>query len=174
MVLQRDVDLPVWGWADPGEEVQVKLGDGPAVFATADAAGKWSVSLPPTPAGGPVTLAVTGKNVVTLEDVLLGEVWLCSGQSNMEWAVASCVNAGQEAAEANYPLIRHIKIPKRPAGFPIDDVEAAWQVCSPETAPGFTAVGYFFGRRLHQELGMPNASAALWDFGDTYADPADG
>lgn len=155
MVLQRDMELPVWGWADPGEEVQVKLGNQPAVSTKAGDDGKWRVTLAPTAAGGPFGLTVTGRNTVVLEDVLVGEVWLCSGQSNMEWPVSAVANAEQEIADANHPLIRHIKVPKRPAGFPADDIEADWQVCSPDAVPGFTAVGYFFGRYLQQELGVP-------------------
>ncbi|MGQ9731094.1 MAG: sialate O-acetylesterase [Candidatus Zipacnadales bacterium] len=155
MVLQRDMELPVWGWAEPGEEVQVKLAERPAVRTTAGEDGRWSVLLPPMEAGGPVTLTVTGRNTLTVEDILVGEVWLCSGQSNMEWPVSASENAEQEVAAANYPQIRHIKIPRVPASFPQEDFEATWQVCSPETAGSFTAVGYFFGRYLHQELKVP-------------------
>lgn len=155
MVLQRDVELPVWGWADPGEEISVQIGDRPAVTAKADAEGKWQVKLAAMPAGGPLQMTVQGKNRVVIEDVLVGEVWLCSGQSNMEMVVASCNNAEQEIAEANYAQIRQLRAPKTPSGFPRDDFDAAWQVCSPQTAGQFTAVGYFFARHIHKELQVP-------------------
>ena len=118
MVLQRDQALPVWGWADPGEKVSVQIGDQPAVTTTANKAGQWRVTLPKMPAGGPFTMKVVGTNTVTLDDVLVGEVWLCSGQSNMEMVVASCINAQEEIAAANYPQIRQIKVPKLTASVP--------------------------------------------------------
>jgi len=155
MVLQRDQAIPVWGWADAGEEVAVKLGDLPVATATADATGAWRVDLPAQPAGGPLTLTVTGANTLTLDDILIGDVWLCSGQSNMEWTVNGCTDAELARVEANYPGIRHIQVPKVPAGTPARDFEGAWQVCSPETVGGFTAVGYFFARHLHRELNVP-------------------
>lgn len=155
MVLQRDMPVPIWGWADAGEAVSVKLGDMRAVTTTAGADGKWKVWLPEMPAGGPFTLTVTGKNTLTLDDVLVGEVWLCSGQSNMEWVVANSKDRDAEIASAKYPQIRHIKIPKVPLGLPQDDISAPWEVCSPETVGNFTAVGYFMARHLHKELNVP-------------------
>ncbi|MBI5821999.1 MAG: 9-O-acetylesterase [Verrucomicrobia bacterium] len=155
MVLQRDQALPVWGWADPDEKVSVQIGDQPAVTATANKAGEWSVTLPKMAAGGPFVMKIAGKNTVTLEDVLVGEVWLCSGQSNMEMVVASCVNAQQEIAAANYPKIRTIKVPKLTASVPARDFPGEWQVCSPETAGGFTACGFFMARELQKKLNVP-------------------
>jgi len=155
MVLQRDQKLPVWGWASPGEKVSVQLDSQSAVTATTDAKGDWKVELPPQKAGGPHTLTVKAKNTVALKDVLIGEVWLCSGQSNMEWVVANSDNPQQEIAAANYPNIRHIKVPKTPASLPQNDFKGDWQVCSPQTAGGFTAAGYFMARKLHAELGVP-------------------
>jgi sialate O-acetylesterase len=154
MVLQRKQPIPVWGWADPGEKVSVRLNDETAA-TTAGADGKWTVKLPAQKAGGPLELAVSGKNTITLADVHIGEVWLCSGQSNMQWTVAASSDFEKEQAAAKYPRIRHIAIPRRPAGFPQDDVEADWTVCSPETVANYTAVGYFFGRSLHKELDVP-------------------
>lgn len=154
MVLQRDLLIPVWGWADPGEQVSVTLGSD-SVSTVANDAGKWMVKLPAQQVGDPVTLTAKGKNTITLTDVLLGEVWLCSGQSNMEWPVSRSNDFEQEKAAANYPKIRHIKIPKRPSGFPQDDVVAEWTVCSPDTVGGYTAAGYFFGRKLHKDLDVP-------------------
>ncbi|HEY1174349.1 MAG TPA: sialate O-acetylesterase [Verrucomicrobiae bacterium] len=156
MVLQRDQKLPVWGWASPGEAVSVQLDGQSAVSATADAAGKWRVELPPQKADGKArTLTVKANNTLTLKDVLVGEVWLCSGQSNMEWTVNNSENPKDEIAAANYPTIRHIKVPLKPASVPQDEFKASWQVCSPQTAGGFTAAGYFMARKLQKELGVP-------------------
>jgi sialate O-acetylesterase len=155
MVLQRDVNLPVWGWADAGEEVTVSLTGAAPVKAKADAAGAWRVNLPPRAAGGPLTLTVQGKNTVVCEDVLVGEVWVCSGQSNMEWTVSGSLNPEEEAEKADYPTIRQIKIPKVPQPYPVTDVTADWVVCTPKTAPGFTACGYFMARELQRELQVP-------------------
>ena len=155
MVLQRDQALPVWGWADPEEKVSVQIGDQPVVTTTANKAGEWRVTLPKMAAGGPFTVKVAGKNTVTLDDVLVGEVWLCSGQSNMEMVVASCINAQEEIAAAHDPKIRHIKVPKLTASVPAKDFPGEWQVCSPETAGGFTACGYFMARELQKKLNVP-------------------
>jgi len=155
MVLQRDQPLPVWGWAKPGEKVSVQLGDQPAVSATASAAGEWRVTLPQMTAGGPFTLKVTGENTIAFDDVLIGEVWLCSGQSNMEWTVSASANPQEEIAAANYPQIRHIKVPRTTASEPARDFEGAWQICSPQTAASFTACGYFMARELHKKLNVP-------------------
>ena len=155
MVLQRDIALPVWGWADAGEAVEVKLGGGAAVATTAGADGKWKLALPAAPAGGPVNLTITGKNAIVLEDVLIGEVWICSGQSNMAMVVASCNDFEQERAAADHPRIRHIEVPRVPQGFPVDDFEGAWQVCDPDTVGSFTACGYFMAHKLLEELDVP-------------------
>ena len=155
MVLQRDRTLPIWGWADPEEKVSVQIGDQPAVTTAADKAGGWRVTLPEMRAGGPFTVKIAGKNTITLDDVLVGEVWLCSGQSNMEMAVASCINAQEEIAAANHPQIRHIQVPKLTASVPAKDFPGQWQVCSPETAGGFTACGYFMARELQKKLNVP-------------------
>ena len=155
MVLQREMPIPVWGWADPGEKISVTLGSGDAASTVAGDDGKWSVKLPAQKAGGPVSLTVKGNNTLTLTEILIGEVWLCSGQSNMQWTVSSSNDFENERAAADYPRIRHIAIPRRPAGFPEDDVEADWTVCSPDTVGSYTAAGYFFGRTLHKELDVP-------------------
>ncbi|MBM3498690.1 MAG: sialate O-acetylesterase [Armatimonadetes bacterium] len=155
MVLQCDRAIPVWGWAEPGEKIEVKLGDAAPISATTGADGAWRVDLSPQKAGGPVTLTVTGKNAVTLEDVLIGEVWVCSGQSNMQWTVASSMDFEREKAAANFPLVRHIEVPRVPAGYPAKDFNGTWQVCSPDTVGGFTAAGYFMARHLHRELEVP-------------------
>lgn len=156
MVLQADVECPVWGTADAGEDVSVSFA-GQTASAKADADGKWIVRLKAMkPNATAQVLTVKGKNTLTFEDVLIGEVWLCSGQSNMEWAVGQSDNAKQEIADANHPRIRHIKIKHRPSEKPASDVPSdGWQVCSPQTVGGFTAVGYFFGREIMNKLDVP-------------------
>ena len=155
MVLQRGEAVPIWGWDDPGTQVTVTLGDS-KVTGTADDQGKWCVRLPAMTAGGPHTLTVAGTTSVTVANILVGDVWLCSGQSNMEWSVANSNNPQEEIAAANHPRIRHIKIPHVPADTPQQDVASSgWQVCSPQTVSGWTAVGYFFARHLQQELDVP-------------------
>ena len=155
MVLQRDRAVPVWGWDDAGAEVTVTMGQATAT-ATADSDGRWVVELPAMAAGGPHTMKIQGTNTVTLENILVGEVWVCSGQSNMEWTVQRSANPEAEIAAANHPRIRHIKIPHVPMDTPQDNVPSdGWKVCSPETVANFTAVGYFFGRHLLKELDVP-------------------
>jgi sialate O-acetylesterase len=155
MVLQREQPLPVWGWDEPGKEVTVTLGDAKAT-AQADASGKWMVKLPAMKAGGPLTLTVAGTSQESRNDILVGEVWICSGQSNMQMDVNGSNNAAEEKAAAKHPQIRHITISRVPAATPQTDVAAGgWQVCTPETVGGFTAAGYFFGRHLQQTLNVP-------------------
>jgi len=157
MVLQRDMAVPVWGWADPGEVVTVAFGD-QSVTATADARGKWTVKLAAMPASGEgrvLKVSSPAGGPITLANVVVGEVWICSGQSNMEWAMNAIKNSAQEIGSANTPLIRHAKIGHVTADLPQDNVGSQWQVCSPGTAGGFTAVGYFFARKLHNELKVP-------------------
>lgn len=158
MVLQQGKPTAIWGWADAGEKVSVDFA-GNKGEATAGADKKWLVMVQPPAAGGPYELAVAGKNSIKLTDVLVGEVWICSGQSNMEWSVGQSENAEQETKAANFPNIRHIKVAHNPAKDLQPDLlgngQAGWKVCSPETVPSFTAVGYFFGRKLHQDLNVP-------------------
>ncbi len=155
MVLQQKQKIRIWGWADSAEKVTVTFGD-QSSSTEADASGRWQLELPAMSANKiPQKLVVKGKNTVELQDILIGEVWLCSGQSNMEWSVAASTNAQQEIASANYPMIRHIKVPLRQSTKPLDQFESSWQVCSPESAAGFTACGYFMARKIHQELDVP-------------------
>ena len=155
MVLQRDQSIPVWGWEDAGTEVHV-LFEGEVKKATAGDDGKWMVRLSPQKAGGPYKMVIEGQNRVEFNDVLVGEVWLCSGQSNMEWTVSNSNNPKEEIAAASHPRIRHIKFAHRPSAAPLTDVPSSgWQVCSPKTVGGFTGVGYFFGRELLGELDVP-------------------
>lgn len=155
MVLQRDQKIRVWGWGDKGEQVTVRIGENRGVTQV-DEQGKWKVELEPMDANKqPQSLHVEGKNKIEIKDVLIGEVWLCSGQSNMEWTVAASLNPQQEIAAANYPLIRHIKVPLVPSNVPLEDFNSNWQACSPDTAGSFTACGYFMARKLFQELDIP-------------------
>jgi len=159
MVFQRDAPIPVWGWADPGREVVVQLGPdaASAVKVNTDAVGRWEAKLPAVSAnaGGLVFTVTSAGKTITLNDVLVGEVWLCSGQSNMEWSVNASLNAAEEIAKADFPAIRQMKIDHLTAATPQDDVKSVWRVCSPTTAGGFTAAGFFMARELHRELGVP-------------------
>ncbi|MEM7396087.1 MAG: sugar-binding domain-containing protein, partial [Verrucomicrobiota bacterium] len=147
--------VPIWGWADPGEAVTVSAA-GKSATAKADASGKWTVKIGPFKVGDSFTVTVKGKNTIVLKNVLAGEVWICSGQSNMEWSVNASGNPAQERAAANWPLIRHVKINRSTSMTPLDDAaNTGWQICSPRTAGNFTAVGYYFGRHLHRNLKVP-------------------
>jgi sialate O-acetylesterase len=154
MVLQRDLADPIWGKADAGEAVTVTIA-GQKHTATAGADGTWKVTLEPMKAGGPHELVIQGKNKLTIGDVLVGEVWLCSGQSNMEWSVGQTFNADLELLTANNSQIRFITAPHNGVQEPQWTFKGQWDVCTPETAASFSAVGYFFGRQLQQTLGVP-------------------
>lgn len=152
MVLQQGHPIEVWGWALPGERVTVSLSEHITVETTADTSGRWRAQLAPQPAGGPYVLIAAGSSTARCEDVWIGEVWLCSGQSNMEWPVASAQNPEQEIATANWTAIRQFRVGRRASPLPSEDVEGEWKVCSPVTVGSFTAVGYFFARELHRSL----------------------
>lgn len=155
MVLQRDRPLPIWGWADPGEEVTVTL-DAQKATAKADDKGRWKVTLAPVQADGKAhTMTIAGKNKIVLEDLLIGEVWLGSGQSNMEWSVNQSKAPKETAAGADRPTIRLFQVPKVQMKAPADDVKAKWEVCSPKTVGRFSAVLYHFGVRLQKDLNVP-------------------
>ncbi len=154
MVIQRDLPVKIWGWADPLEKVAVTLGDRQAT-TVADALGRWIVVLAPVEGTGPLEMVVTGANTVKVSDILVGEVWVCSGQSNMQWPVRASNNAEEEIAAAKYPQIRLFTVARNVAKERVDDCQGQWQLCSPETVPNFSAVGYFFGRALHEKLGAP-------------------
>jgi sialate O-acetylesterase len=147
MVLQRDLAAPVWGWAEPGEEVTVTVA-GQECRTRADAGGVWRVRLKPMPPGGPHGMTVSGRNALKLENILVGDVWLCSGQSNMRWELIASSTGKEALSRADLPKIRLFKVPLRSAGQPVQDVAADWSVCSPATAGRFSAVGFFFGREL--------------------------
>jgi sialate O-acetylesterase len=155
MVLQRDAEVAVWGWAAPREEVRVSFG-GQTRTTRAGEGGDWMVRLDPM-AASHAGRTLTVNDSVTFENVLVGDLWLCSGQSNMEWTLRGALNAREEIAAADYPSIRHIKIERRSGDQPRKDVHKVkgWDVCRPDKAGEFTAVGYFFARRLYEELNVP-------------------
>ena len=154
MVLQRDAAVPVWGWAEPGEQVAVTIA-GQTQTAKADVKGKWTVKLAKLKAGGTLTMTVKGKNSITISDVLVGEVWLCSGQSNMAMTVNRAKDFDKEQAAANLPKVRHFRESSGPSDKPQEKGIGKWEVCSPETVGGFSATAYFFGREVHKTLGVP-------------------
>ena len=160
MVLQQGQELPIWGWADAGEEVSVTF-NGQTVQATADAAGKWKVALAKVDqAGGPHEMIIKGKNELKLTNILVGEVWAGSGQSNMQWSVSSSTNAAEEIANAKHPGIRLFLVQLIPSGtpaadVPVNNVQGRWVECSPETVAPSSAVLYFFGRKIHQDVKVP-------------------
>jgi sialate O-acetylesterase len=155
MVLQRHQPIPVWGWADPGEMVRLELNQ-QRTQTQADSQGRWRAVFAAEQAGGSYQLSVAGSNTVVFNDVLIGEVWLAGGQSNMEWSVAQSRDAATETEQSNWPQIRHVKIPKTLAFTPQDrSGEASWKVSTPQNVGQFSAAGYFFARKLHQELGVP-------------------
>ncbi|MCG9130399.1 9-O-acetylesterase, partial [Candidatus Poribacteria bacterium] len=162
MVLQRDMQVPIWGWASAGEEVTVTLNteaeDAEPISTTttvADAEGNWQTKLPATQAGGPYTLRIAGSNTLELTNILFGEVWVCSGQSNMQWPVSASKDSEVEIAAGMYPKIRLFYVPRVPSGVPQQDVEADWHETTPQTIAGFSAVAYYFGRKLYKNLDVP-------------------
>jgi sialate O-acetylesterase len=155
-VLQRERPVPVWGWADPGERVRVTLGNAVAVEATADSGGRWQVTLPVRRATAtPLELVAEGRNRVVVRDVLIGEVWLCSGQSNMEWRLRFAATGEADVAAADFPQIRHLKVARNPRTTRQAEAPATWAVCSPATAGDFSAVGFQFAREVWQALRVP-------------------
>jgi sialate O-acetylesterase len=154
MVLQANQEVPVWGWANPGEEVMVSIAD-QTKTAKADAKGKWMTKLGRLKPGDALTLTVRGQNTLTVGDVLVGEVWLCSGQSNMAMTVAGAKDFAQEKAAADHPKIRMFKEASGPARTPQERCKGSWLVCNPENVGGFSATAYFFGRDIHRALGVP-------------------
>lgn len=155
-VLQRDKSVPVWGHAQAGEKITVTFA-GHTVQTTADANGRWTTSLPALEASGESRdFVVTGNNTVTLSDVVVGEVWLCSGQSNMAFMVRQAQNAPAEIAAANFPLIRQVQVERAVETAPVETGKTkGWQAATPEKVGEFTAVGYYFARDLHRKLGVP-------------------
>ena len=154
MVIQEGMRSPVWGTAEPGEEVRVTIA-GQSASSRADKTGEWRVELGPMKAGGPHEMTIAGKQTLRIRNVMVGEVWVCSGQSNMGMVVSQSMNAEEEVAKADHPEIRLFNVPYRLSEEPEKDVSGEWQVCSPKTAGEFSATAYFFGRFLHRELKRP-------------------
>jgi sialate O-acetylesterase len=158
MVLQQNSEVAFWGWGNAGEQIKIVAGwnTSDTLQVKADNKAKWTATLKTIKAGGPYSIKIMGSSYVELENVMLGEVWICSGQSNMEWSVEMGIQNGEEeAAKAKHPNIRIFHIPKTGADFPQQNCNAAWAVCSPETMRSTSAVGYFFARELHQKLNVP-------------------
>lgn len=163
MVLQRETGAPIWGWGEPGTTIEVN-GSWNRSVAKAKVApdGKWMVKLKTPRAGGPYEVTVRGGTTITLKDVLIGEVWVCSGQSNMEWTLApqwqgqtEVGNWKEEVAGANKPQIRLLNVPRVMTAQPLETIKIDWKVCSPETVKNFSAVGYLYGKYLNSAINMP-------------------
>ncbi|WP_035653521.1 sialate O-acetylesterase [Flavobacterium sp. ASV13] len=155
MVLQRNKAIPIWGFADANEKVEIHFNK-QIKKTQADKNGKWTVNLDAEKAGGPFELVIIGKNKITIKNVLVGEVWVCSGQSNMEFQVSKTINAENEMNNAEYPMIRHFGVERDFSGIPKEDLKAGkWEVSSKETVGNFTAVGFYFARKLYSELKIP-------------------
>ncbi|SDE80291.1 Carbohydrate binding module (family 35), partial [Fontibacillus panacisegetis] len=157
MVLQRDKEVSIWGWAQPGTEISVKL-DETAFTGTTDSNGNWKVPIGVNQTGDSHTITVTGAGqTVTLTDILFGDVYLTSGQSNMAFPMSQVTNAATEISNANNPNIRFFTVPQLTSRYPVSMVtsQKQWQVASPETVPGLTAVGYFYAKKLTEETGVP-------------------
>ncbi len=158
MVLQQEMPVTIWGWAQPNENVTVTL-DSATATTQANERGEWKVTLPAMKAGGPFTLRISGVNTIELADVMIGEVWLCSGQSNMEMGIGNVHDAQKEIAEANEPGIRLLLVKHKWSPLLETNIDGGWKICSPQTVTeggwsGFSAAAYFFGRELHRKLGV--------------------
>ena len=173
MVLQRDQPVPIWGWSEPGDPIAVEFG-GQKQTATADSDGKWRVTLDPMPVSiepRPLTAhSATCQQSVSFQDILVGDVWLCSGQSNMQWPVESSANGDAEVAAAEYPHLRLFQVPQVAKIGPQSEIAAVWKVCSPATVKTFAATAYFFGREIWRTTGIPlGLIASTW--GGTRIEP---
>ena len=164
MVIQHEMKIPVWGWADPGEKVIVEIGDYRAETVT-NIEGKWKVRIGPIEAGGPFELLVSGKNTLRIINVLAGEVWVASGQSNMAMEVRSCLDADEEISKAKNPMIRHFQVKRTKALEPLEDLAPVadskaswlnrWEISDPSTAGHFSGTAYFFARNLYNQRNVP-------------------
>ncbi|MCK0146484.1 beta galactosidase jelly roll domain-containing protein [Arenibacter sp. F26102] len=156
MVLQRDTPVKIWGQADAAEKIEVAF-NGQEHKTLADTNGNWEITLKPMAFGGPYSLSIQGKNAIVLQNILIGDVWICSGQSNMEFSVRHVKDAENEISKAHYSKIRSFRV-KRNMGYdPLEDLDGAWTECNPETVGQFSAVGYFFARKVYEDTGIPIA-----------------
>jgi sialate O-acetylesterase len=147
-------DVLIWGWADPGEHIVVSLA-AQVRHAVGGRDGRWEVRLPSMNAGGPFLVSVRGKKAVLIRDVMVGEVWVLSGQSNMSFPLEAAEGAEAEIKNADYAQMRLFTVPRKIAFSPLQRVSARWEICNPETVKEFSALGYFFGRELYKKLGVP-------------------
>jgi sialate O-acetylesterase len=156
MVLQREKPIPIWGWADPNEKITVQFNKQTKI-TTAGKDGGWKLNLDEEKAGGPFELVISGKNKLSISNILVGDVWVCSGQSNMEWPLRTTTDADNEIRSANFPMIRHAFVPKAVSGKPLNDLKesALWQDATKGSVENFTAVGYYFAKGLYKELNIP-------------------
>lgn len=155
MVFQRGKEIKVWGWSDKKEKIKVTFNE-EVQKVKADKQGNWIVIFPGMEAGGPYILKIEGENEIILDNIMVGDVWICSGQSNMQWTVARSNNAEEEITNANYPNIRLLQVANNFQLEPANDIpKTRWEICSPESVDDFSAVGYFFGRYIHKEVGVP-------------------
>ncbi|WP_194768462.1 sialate O-acetylesterase [Tamlana sp. I1] len=155
MVLQRNKRIPVWGWADAGEQIEISFNN-QTLKTRADKNGDWKVNLKPEIAGGPYELIVRGKNTILISNVLVGEVWICSGQSNMEFTVAQAMNFEEEIKDSNYPMIRQFYVENDMGSTPKSKLKGGnWSVCNQNTVGNFTAVGFYFAKKIYGELDIP-------------------
>lgn len=158
MVLQQNSDVAIWGWSNAGETVRIvaSWNEKDTIKVKADNASKWTTTIKTIGAGGPHSIQIIAGDKLELKNVMLGEVWVCSGQSNMEWSVNhKIINGEEEAAKANHPNIRIFHVQKIGAEYPQQTCNATWTICSPETMRATSAVGYFFARELQQKLNVP-------------------
>ena len=156
MVLQQKSNVTIWGWSEPGEKITIQVGWDTAKYsATGSSGAKWKVEVPTPAGGGPYTISIDGNNKILLEDVMIGEVWVCSGQSNMEMSVNWGLPYQDEVANATNNKIRFFHIPRTTSQFPQEDVKAKWVVCTPDEMKNFSAAGYFFGKNLQENLRVP-------------------
>lgn len=157
MVLQQNAAATFWGWSDPGEKIFITTSwNNRTDSAEAKGEARWKISMPTPAAGGPFTITIKGYNTIVLENVMIGEVWLCSGQSNMEWSSYNKVKQIlDELPNSHNENLRLFHITKTTSEYPQDNITGNWKVCSPESLTGFSAVGYFFGKKLQQELNVP-------------------
>jgi sialate O-acetylesterase len=155
MILQRNGTIPIWGWAKPNEKILIQFNQ-QTKTTKADKAGKWMIRLDAENAGGPYVLSIKGKSGLQIKNILVGDVWLCTGQSNMEWTVGQSNNAQKEMTTANYPFIRQIKIQHAINSLPdVDTKVAKWEVCNSTTVSNFTGVGYFFAKNIYDSTKIP-------------------
>ncbi len=155
MMLQQKIGVPVWGWADPGENVTVSGSWGKEASTTAGKDGRWQVNLLTPSFGGPHSLSIQGNDKITINNVIIGEVWLCAGQSNMGWRLSSVDHGKEDAAKANYPNIRIFDSERAHHHEPKNDVISKWTECTPETAASCSAVSFYFAHKLHTDLNVP-------------------